>query len=376
MREVSEKLLYGQALRDSLVADGFERVLWGEDLYDYRIIPYTGSLREARERMGFHDRLTEAVLIHIETKKQHPIKRNTVNYHADSKVVFIQEAEFNMIWQYLRKGVTIGLEQHEEECQGTTAEEIVDLSLMQRDTSDAVIKDDRIAYIERKVSEDKKEARARMQSALDNPNNRYFYSKSQGFYHDRDCEFMGKISPEDFLASAERPEKWRPCRRCLRQMCLRELCSPYIKQIPLVGKRLQQYQIATSYLEKMAFDYGLKIQVGEGDALLVKGAEDTWLIMGFDRRYLSLWHNNYVKTSPTERYITQGFHKQGIRGNNLYGMFEFIHNYSFGEHLVSSVSESIDSSEEKLAEEEKTTKKNIFRRMLTFFRKLGRKNTK
>lgn len=61
-----------------------------------------------------------------------------------------------------------------------------------------------------------------------------------------------------------------------------------------------------SKLGKYAFEYGLKLRVDEAGALTVKGKEDTWLIKAFDSGKLTLWHNNYVKTAPRERYITSG----------------------------------------------------------------------
>ncbi|MDE6905752.1 MAG: hypothetical protein K2P76_12625 [Lachnospiraceae bacterium] len=52
---------------------------------------------------------------------------------------------------------------------------------------------------------------------MDNQKNRYFYSKFGDRYHDKDCEMIREIPPEDFLASTVVPEGYKPCRKCWRR---------------------------------------------------------------------------------------------------------------------------------------------------------------
>ncbi len=189
-------------------------------------------------------------------------------------------------------------------------------------------------YEAREVSESERLALGRKQSALDNQKNRYFYSKFGDRYHDKDCEMIREIPPEDFLASTVVPEGYKPCRKCCRRVYLRKACAPYVKQIRIVDHILRKQGITDSQLGKYAFEYGLKFRVDEAGDLVVKGKEDTWIIKAFDSGKLTLWHNNYVKTTPEERYITSGFHNQGMEGKKLNALLEYINDYTFEKHLA------------------------------------------
>ena len=129
-----------------------------------------------------------------------------------------------------------------------------------------------------------------MQSALDNPTYRFFYAFDSGIYHDKDCEFIKEIQPELFTPAEERTQTRKPCRRCLRIIYLREMCIPYVKQMPAVNRLLKHGDIENNYLERLAFEYGVKLRV-DPDGSLVVSAEDTWKISGFDKDSLSLWQN-------------------------------------------------------------------------------------
>ena len=67
--------------------------------------------------------------------------------------------------------------------------------------------------------------------------------------------------------------------------------------------------------------------------LVIKSKEDTWIVKGTDGHELRLLHNNYVKTSETERYITEGFHDQGLIGFSLYQILNYIEGYTWEKHL-------------------------------------------
>ena len=70
-------------------------------------------------------------------------------------------------------------------------------------------------------------------------------------------------------------------------------------------------------------------------AMLVEEVEDKWIIKGLDNKFPKLWHNNYVKTGPEERYITEGFHNQKIENKSFSQLLTYIENYSFEKHLKS-----------------------------------------
>jgi hypothetical protein len=80
-------------------------------------------------------------------------------------------------------------------------------------------------------------------------------------------------------------------------------------------------------------DLGMKFHATALDEMQVEYGEDTWIIKGLDTEMLSLWHNNYVKTSATERYITEGFHNQNVDRKKLSVILDYIEKYSWQKHL-------------------------------------------
>ena len=81
--------------------------------------------------------------------------------------------------------------------------------------------------------------------------------------------------------------------------------------------------------------WGLWFHVYTDGELTVKCAEDTWIIKGFSSGKYSLWHNNYVKTAPRERYITSSFHEQKFKKKKRpQDMFSYISGYTFDVHLA------------------------------------------
>lgn len=79
----------------------------------------------------------------------------------------------------------------------------------------------------------------------------------------------------------------------------------------------------------------MKFHATSLEAMLVEGAEDRWIIKELDNKFPKLWHNNYVKTGPEERYITEGFHNQKIENKSFSQLLTYIENYSFEKHLKS-----------------------------------------
>lgn len=77
----------------------------------------------------------------------------------------------------------------------------------------------------------------------------------------------------------------------------------------------------------------MKFHATSVEELLIEGTEDTWIVKGLNNKKLALWHNNYVRTGPTERYITDGFHKQKVENKSLSQLLSYVENYSFAKHL-------------------------------------------
>ena len=82
-------------------------------------------------------------------------------------------------------------------------------------------------------------------------------------------------------------------------------------------------------------DLGMKFHATSLEAMLVEGVENKWIIKGLDNKFPKLWHNNYVKTGPEERYITEGFHNQKTENKSFSNLLTYIENYSFEKHLKS-----------------------------------------
>lgn len=383
----SEKVFYEKDVIEALRTVNADVILWGEDLYDARIVLYPKKITELPGYSEIKPRLINAGLLYFVFSKEQFIKNSVVRWDEDTRTIYMAEGNFNAIWKYLRNSVELGIRikhKNGEEIPIAKAEEIVDLSQLQRKGSEAVLRNGQLVYEARKISESELRALGRKQSALDNQKNKYFYSELDDSYHDRDCELIKEIPPANFLASAMVPEGYKPCRKCRRRIYLREACAPYVKQMRIVDHMLMKRGIKDFHLEKFAFDYGLKFRVDAEGGLTVKGKEDTWIIKGFDTGKLSLWHNNYVKTAPRERYITSGFHNQGLDGKKLYILLEYINGYTFEkhlaaeEHITEAQEEEKRTAEIKLKEQAETLEtesihdesKGIISRFMTFIRRL------
>lgn len=333
----SEKTFYEINVTEAFRTVDADVILWGEDLYDAKIVLYPKKITALPGYGEIKERLVNAGLVYFNFRTENFIKFTVVRWDEVTRRIYIAEGNFNAIWKYLRNSVRLGIKIKQKNGESVSiekAEDIIDLSNLQRKGSGAVIKDGQLVYEAREVSESERLALGRKQSALDNQKNRYFYSKFGDRYHDKDCEMIREIPPEDFLASTVVPEGYKPCRKCCRRVYLRKACAPYVKQIRIVDHILRKQGITDYQLGKYAFEYGLKFRVDEAGDLVVKGKEDTWIIKAFDSGKLTLWHNNYVKTTPEERYITSGFHNQGMEGKKLNALLEYINDYTFEKHLA------------------------------------------
>lgn len=375
MGAVSEKILYDNLVQARYAAKGVKPsnlVLWGEDIVNGRLILFPKKTDTLPEYDSICRTTTGASLIYFDKKKQQPVLFCDVRYDKQTQDVYMSAGTFNDAWKLLKESVKTGIELKRDrgEAAEETPERYVDLTFLQHKSSEAVIKNDRIEYVSKDIPEREQKARSKMQSALDNPAYRFFYAFDSGIYHDKDCEFIREIPPELFTAAAERPRTRKPCRRCLRIMCLRELSNPYVKQMPAVNRLLKRGDIGNNYLEQLAFEYGIKLRVDEEGSLVVVSAEDTWKIRGFDEDSLTLWQNNFIKTSPEERCITQGFHRNKTAdGRTLFQMLERIRRYKYDPHYQENIkakAEAQQAANEQAATEAKE-KKGLFKRIAGFF---------
>lgn len=367
----SEKVFYEKDVNEALMTVDAECILWGEDLYDAKIVLYPKKISEISGYEDIKKRLVNAALVYFDFTKEQFIKSSVVRLDGERNVIYIAEGNFNAIWKFLARSVDLGIQIQREngvEVPIEKADDMINLALLQRKGSEAVIRKGQLTYVAREVPEEERRAQSKKQSLLDNQRNKYFFAETGNTYHDKDCACIKAILPGSFMASATVPEGLKPCKKCRRRMYLREACSPYVKQIPAVDRLLMGSGIMDFHLEKFTFADGLKFKIAAEDELTIKGKEDTWLVKGFDRNYLTLWHNNYIKIAPRERYFTQGFHNQGLDGRKLYSMLEYIASYTFEKHLEAEDRAEQARLDEIRAEEIRNRKENsVFGRIREFF---------
>ena len=355
MNVISEKVIYETEVYEKFANIDAEGILWGEDLYDTKMVVFSGKIKSIR---GLYKRdLIKVAIVYFDFRQVLYIKSMAVKFNCNTQTSYIEKEQFNIMWKHLRKSVELGIRLHRENGEHVPInipEDIVDLSLLQRKGRLAKIKNGKIIYTAAEISKETKKAQGRKQSLLDNREYNFFYDVNENIFHDRDCEAIKYITPDNFMAETKIPEGLKPCRKCRRQMCLRKACEPSVKQIPCVNRLLAQSGINDASLEKYVFRYNLMFRVLGPNELSIKSKEDTWIIKGFDNSKLSLWHNNYVKTSPTKRYITQGFHDQKIRSRNIYVLFEYVINYTYEKHLEAermSEEKEKDTAEQKCSQQ-------------------------
>ena len=82
-----------------------------------------------------------------------------------------------------------------------------------------------------------------------------------------------------------------------------------------------------------------------------------------------LWHNNYKKLGPEERYIADGFHKQGLEGKSLYKMLDYIKDYTYAGHL--NAKKHLDKAEAEIINENvKQNKATLWSRVTDFISRI------
>lgn len=230
----------------------------------------------------------------------------------------------------VRKGIRIANENEGSPIE--KPEEIIVFDNLQRAGSTPIIVNDAIKYEARELTKEERYRDSRKQSLLDNSRMLYFYESSGRYYHDRDCLEVKQIAPDRFAASGEIPDK-EICPKCQRRIYIRKACYPNTKQIGICDKILRDHGVSLGKIKHCVMEVGMKFHATSMEELLVEGVEDTWIVKGLCNKNLALWHNNYVKTGPTERYITEGFHKQKVENKSLTQLLTYIESYSFVKHL-------------------------------------------
>lgn len=330
----SEKEFYEDELKRVALRFNADMFVWGEELIRRKLIIYPKKLKDVIGYEEVKENLEPCGLVLIDTRKQDFLHCTSTMADTINGNVYMSEAGFNSSWKLLKNSVSKGIRIANEN-EGSpieNPEEIVVFDNLQRVGSTPTIVNDVIKYEARELTKEERYRDSRKQSLLDNPRMLYFYEDSGRHYHDKDCMEVKQIVPERFLASEEIPDK-EICPKCQRRIYIRKACYPNTKQIGVCDRILRNHGVSLGKIKHCVMEVGMKFHATSMEELLVESVEDTWIVKGLCNKNLALWHNNYVKTGPTERYITEGFHKQKVESKSLTQLLIYIENYSFIKHL-------------------------------------------
>jgi len=354
MMTSSEKLLYDNILKETYLDYDQELFLWGEDLIDKHLRIYPGKLKNIPDYNTFADRLINCKLVVTNPHKIRAMTCIPTRYDEPKGILYITENNFNALWPMLKISVLLGIrlaKQDGASCPINAPEDILLLDCLQRPSSYPVLQNDKIVYHAKEVSSEETRLTAARQSAIDNRKNFFFYDRIEGLVHDRQCEQIKKIHLDRFVGSDNFPEGREYCPQCCRQLFIRIGCSGITKEIPVCNRIFLQHNIKTSQIYRFVIKEGMRFRANSLGEITIKCGEDTWIIK-LAGAAPELWHNNYIRTSPTERYFTQGFHDQHLnRDFTMFQLMNYIVNYSWQKHLSA---ESI-KDEAKAAETENIT---------------------
>ncbi len=337
---ISEKIMYSSQLDEIAYKYDVEGFIWGEEMYDCKIHVYSYKLSAIPEYTEVYDDLINVGMVYMNNKEENPVHVFIIRLNEKTGTdIYMPEGNFNNCWKYLRNSVNVGIQIREEdnmEIDIEKPEDILDISMLERNGKRPIVdeKTHEIKYLRRELSKEDIQGQKRKQRALDNPKNRYFFDENLHYYHDRSCDDIKTILSKNFMASETIPSGYQPCEKCQRKMLLRKACDPYVKQIPDVDAILRIAGIDNKELEKYVMEKNIWFHVNNDGDLTVKCAEDTWIVKVLGDQKYSLWHNNYVKTAPRERYITIGFHDQKIIRRKLQDLLGYIAGYTFEGHLA------------------------------------------
>ncbi|MDC7279580.1 hypothetical protein NXH64_08710 [Butyrivibrio fibrisolvens] len=380
MCAMSQQVLYGELFKD--IEDKLTNIddyAWGEELFEFPIIVYTKNRSTIPGYKRICNEGIEVGLITINPNIAGMIEIVPALYEPSNKRVYIKDTQFNIYWKNLRKSIQIGIENNQEYCEQNdikTPEDIVDLRILRDDIHEPYIQNGIIKIRVRKVDVPKEiQTKRTRQSKLDNPLNVFFYScnrKGSRQVHDRECDVLDSIPDDKFMGSTEIPDGYILCKKCKRNLLIRMGCYPNTKQIPICGRFFHEHRVGTTEIEKM-IDKGMTFHAEDMNVMTINGIEDTWQVRAVGDN-VSLWHNNYVRVSNTERYITDGFHNQNYTGN-MTGMLRYIEGYTWQKHLQGEERKRIKAEEEAkviVVEDERNTNwyYMIIDRIKRFLRKI------
>ena len=370
---VIEKELYKSIAEDLMLEKPYDDYIWGEDLYDLNIMVYSGGFGDISTFNLIKDDILKCGLFFYDRKKDY-LRIEMVRIFEPTGDVYIGEKLFNSIWKSLRQSIKIGIDQAPKDAErvAETPEDTVCLDLLGDSIKTPKLTTNGIKYHTLQPSEEEKRLKSRRQSLMDNRDMIFCYSKQGGYVHDKYCPVVPLINDEDFMASAVMPDGVDKCHRCRMMMAVREACKPKPKQIAPICALFSRSGIGIKYVEKLIYEKGYRLFLNTPDELTIETKEDHWFVRIHSNGKLTIWHNNYSKISDTERYIRDGFHKQGDFGKSLQKVLEYIEGYSWEKFHVERVT-AVNESEHMTVLEKKGSvfKKwiaGLWKRLTTIFR--------
>lgn len=325
----SEKVIYAKEFSDE--SHKFETgiFIWGEDLIDKKLILFPKKLKLIDRYEDIRDNLRQCAVVIIDKNKEKYFHFILTSTDTVTGNVYFSITQFNSMWKNLRNSVNVGIQlaNEIESSPIKVPEDILVFDQIKRIGSTPVIKNYRLEYKQRELTEEERFKNARKQSLFDNQKMIYFYSDDSKYYHDKDCVDVAKISVNDIKASDVKPNKLI-CPKCKRKLCVRIACYPNTKQIPICYRILGRQNVPTKLLYHFVMKAKFKFHATSFDELWIKSPEDEWVVAGLNDDKLVLWHNNYINTAPNERYVTNGFHKQNVEDLTLVRILNYIEHHT------------------------------------------------
>lgn len=332
----SEKEFYANQLRQKTLRFNADIFVWGEELIDKKLILYPKKLKDIEEYSRIKEQLEPCGIVLIDTRKNDFLYCTSATINTENGYVYFPEGNFNSAWKFLKNSVKKRIRIAEEQTGSSPIskpEDILVFDYLMRQGSTPVIENDVIKYVPREMTDEEKYKNSRKQSLMDNPKMLYFYSDNSRYYHDKDCDEVKDIIAERFRASDTLPDEKEICPKCKRKLFFRIACYPNTKQMPICDRIFKKHYVSNGRIQHYVMDVGMKFHATDYSQMQIEGVEDKWIIKGLDTGNMELWHNNYVKTSPTERYITDGYHNQKVKRDTLGQLLNYIETYSWQKHL-------------------------------------------
>lgn len=322
--------------KDAFGDDGC-RYLFGEELIDYKIVPYRGRISDIKDFEHFAQEFEDAYIM-VSIEYVGDMKKVPCKLLEQKKRVYLTEMQFNAYWKLISDGISKGLMLHSQNmAQGlhlyNNTEQYVDLSFYETDTKSAVIKNYKIAIIGKQADDRLRILAAKRASAMDNKKLLFVYSASDRIVHDKSCDLVRQISDKDFRACETLPKQTVLCDKCKLKMSIRKAVGDDFRRYAAYERMFEKGKVCYEDIDELISGYHAKLHMEGPNIMEVSCNDDTWKIVLDEDDTFSLLHNNYVMVSDTERYISGGYHLQKYHPYALTDIIRYIETYNWQIHL-------------------------------------------